>query len=42
MDPTTRELILGAYKLDTELLLVLDLDKITHVGAGSGHKGEAS
>jgi purine-binding chemotaxis protein CheW len=40
MDPATRELILGAYKLDTELLLVLDLDRVTHVGAGGAHQGE--
>ena len=42
MDPDTRELILGAYKLESELLLVLDLGKVTHVGAGGANKGEAS
>lgn len=42
MDPETRELILGAYKLESELLLVLDLTKVTHVGAGGANKGEAS
>lgn len=42
MDPATRELILGAYKLDTELLLVLDLDRITRVESAEGHKGEGS
>ncbi len=42
MDQATRELILGAYKLDTELLLVLDLDRITQLGPGAGHKGDPS
>ena len=35
MDPATRKLILGAYKLEAELLLVLDLDKVTRVGTGT-------
>ncbi len=42
MDPETRELILGAYKLESELLLVLDLTKVTYVEASGANKGEAS
>jgi len=42
MDPETRELILGAYKLESELLLVLDLAKVTYVEASGANKGEAS
>ncbi len=42
MDPETRELILGAYKLESELLLVLDLTKVTYVEATAANKGEAS
>ena len=42
MDAETRELILGAYKLDTELLLVLDLEKVTDLGQRTGGEGEGS
>ncbi len=42
MDPETRELILGAYKLESELLLVLDLAKVTYVEASGANKGEGS
>jgi purine-binding chemotaxis protein CheW len=40
MDPATRELVLGAYKLDTELLLVLDLERVTDLSPITTEKGE--
>lgn len=42
MDADTRELIQGAYKLDTELLLVLDLEKVTDLRPKAVSEGEGS
>ena len=34
IDQTTRELLLGVFKLDGQLLMTLDTEKVVHVGNG--------
>jgi purine-binding chemotaxis protein CheW len=42
MHPDTRDLILGTYKLDTELLLVLDLEQVNALHTEDDNEGEGS
>ncbi len=41
LDPLTRELVIGVYKLETRLLLVLDVDRALQLPVPAGTAAEA-